>query len=348
MPILTETTKIVIGVDTHRDTHTAAVIDTATGALIETIQVTNDPTGYALLVSTAHKHAVPRAWSIEGTGSYGSGLVRYLREHDDSRLIEIERPERPRRRHAKKTDAIDAARAGRDALQLEYLNEPKHHGKRAAIAGVLAVRRSALQARKIAQQQLHALILTIPETIAVQFRGQKIRAILQHAATIATTSTDDIETQTCVVLLNSLAARHATLDLEVKTHTTTLNSLVVDWRPDLLDEMGVGPITAATILTAWSHPGRCRHEAAFANLAGTAPIPASSGLTNRHRLNRGGDRQLNNAIHTIMLSRQRHDPATIAYMQRRKTEHKTTREIQRSLKRYITRQIFRQLENPPK
>ncbi len=118
------------------------------------------------------------------------------------------------------------------------------------------------------------------------------------------------------------------------------------WRPDLLELYGVGPIVAATVLCAWSHPGRCRNDGAFAALAGVAPIPASSGLTTRHRLSRFGDRQLNQAIHTIALHRMRHDPTTRAYIERRRGEGKTDREIRRCLKRYIARQLYRQLQEP--
>ena len=121
-------------------------------------------------------------------------------------------------------------------------------------------------------------------------------------------------------------------------------AIIRSWRPDLL-EFGVGPIVAATVLCAWSHPGRIHSEAAFAMLAGVAPIPANSGqVTNRHRLNRSGDRQLNRALHTIVLTRLRLDPSTRAYADRRRAEGKTDREIKRCLKRYIARQLYRHLE----
>ena len=128
----------------------------------------------------------------------------------------------------------------------------------------------------------------------------------------------------------------------------TLEQLVRSWRPDLLDEPGVGPIVAATILCAWSHPGRCRNDAAFANLAGVAPLDASSGRQHHHRLNRGGDRQLNQALHVIVLTRLRHHPETIAYRDRRRTEpNMTDRKIRRCLKRYIARDIYKLLEAGP-
>jgi transposase len=123
-------------------------------------------------------------------------------------------------------------------------------------------------------------------------------------------------------------------------------AIIKSWRPDLLKLTGVGPIVAATVLCAWSHPGRCRNDGAFANLAGVAPIPASSGLTTRHRLSRGGDRQLNRALHVIAMHRMRHDPDTRTYVARRRSEGRSDREIRRCLKRYIARQLYRQLQQP--
>ena len=136
------------------------------------------------------------------------------------------------------------------------------------------------------------------------------------------------------------------MQAEAADHERAILAIIRSWRPDLLDQLGVGPIVAATVLCAWSHPGRCRNDAAFANLAGVAPIPASSGQTTRHRLNRCGDRQLNRALHIIVLHRLRYDPATRAYAERRRAEGKTDREIKRCLKRYIARQLYRQLEQP--
>ena len=149
-------------------------------------------------------------------------------------------------------------------------------------------------------------------------------------------------------VLRALARRVQALETEAARPRTARSWRIVrSWRPDLLDQLGVGPIVAATVLCAWSHPGRCRNDAAFADLAGVAPIPASSGLTDRHRLNRCGDRQLNRALHTIVSARLRHDPATRAYAERRRAEGKTDREIRRCLKRYIARQLYRQLEHHP-
>jgi transposase len=147
-------------------------------------------------------------------------------------------------------------------------------------------------------------------------------------------------------VLRTIALRARALTSEATSHATAIRALVRAWRPDLLDPCGLGPIGAATVLCAWSHPGRIRSDAAFAMLGGAAPIPASSGQTQRHRLNRSGDRQLNRALHTIALVRLRHDPATRAYAARRRTQGKTDREIKRCLVRYIARQLYRQLEHP--
>ena len=148
-------------------------------------------------------------------------------------------------------------------------------------------------------------------------------------------------------MLRALARRIRAMTAEAEVHEASIVAVVRSWRPDLLGQFGVGPIVAATLLCAWSHPGRCRDDAAFAMLAGAAPIPASSGLTTRHRLNRYGDRQLNRALHTVVICRLRYDPATRAYAQKRTKEGKSPREIKRCLKRYVARQLYRQLENPP-
>ena len=157
----------------------------------------------------------------------------------------------------------------------------------------------------------------------------------------------DLATRETAQVLRCLARRALLLADEAREHQTAILAIVRSWRPDILNNCGIGPNVAATVLCAWSHPGRVRSEAAFAMLAGTAPIPASSGQTTRYRLNRSGDRRLNEAIHTIVVTRMRVDPTTKTYVARRRNEGKTDREIKRCLKRYITRQIFRQLEHTP-
>jgi transposase len=345
MTMLAELVDVVIGVDTHKHTHTAAAIQTTTGAVLETVTVATDRDGYEELIGMADRVSGLRAWSIEGTGGYGAGLVRRLAESDEL-VVELDRPNRPSRRNGAKSDELDAIRAGREALARKHLAQPRAAGDRAALSVRVAARRSAIDAATTAQRQLQALVVAAPERLRAKFRDQSTRSMLTTATKLRSHPSWDVESTTTAHVLRRLARRSLDLELEAKEHEQAILAVVRSWRPDLLELPGVGPIVAATVLCAWSHPGRCRNEAAFANLAGVAPIPASSGMTTRHRLNRCGDRQLNRALHTIALSRLRYDPTTRAYADRRRTEGKTDREIRRCLKRYIARQLYRQLEQP--
>jgi transposase len=212
---------------------------------------------------------------------------------------------------------------------------------------LLAARRSAVDAATVAQRQLQSLVIAAPERLRARFRGQSTRIMLGTAARLRRDPRWDLEMRTAATVLRGLARRSLALEAEARGHERDLRAIVASWRPDLLAQQGIGPIVAAIVLAAWSHPGRCRDEAAFANLAGVAPIPASSGQTVRYRLNRYGDRQLNRALHVIALSRLRYDQATRDYATRRRAQGKTDRDIKRCLKRYIARQLYRQLESAP-
>jgi transposase len=212
---------------------------------------------------------------------------------------------------------------------------------------LLAARRSAVDASTVAQRQLHSLVVAAPEALRARFRGQTTPAMIVTAARLRINASWDVETATYATVLRTLGRRIKAMQTEAADLERSILAIIRSWRPDLLDEQGVGPIVAAVVLCAWSHAGRCRNDAAFASLAGVAPIPASSGQTTRYRLNRCGDRQLNRALHVIVLSRLRYDPATRAYAERRRAQGKTDREIKRCLKRYVARQLYRQLENPP-
>jgi hypothetical protein len=343
MTMLAERVDAVIGVDTHKHTHTAAVVQAATGAVVETITVDTDTDGYAELVELADRHAGLRAWAIEGTGTYGAGLTRHLQIAGEE-VLELDRPKRPSRRMGAKSDELDAVRTARDALGREYNATPRQGAERAALSVLLTARRSAVEAASVAHVQLHALICAAPEPLRSKFRGQSARLILTTASSLRVHKSWDLETRTYAGVLRDLARRRNAMTAEAKTYETAIRAIVTSWRPDLLAQFGVGPIVAAVVLCAWSHAGRCRNEAAFAKLAGAAPIPASTGMTNRHRLNPFGDRQLNKALHVIVLHRLRRDPETRAYADRRRAEGKTDREIKRCLKRYIARRLYRQLE----
>jgi transposase len=353
MSMLAELVELVIGVDTHADTHTVALVAVDTRAVLATATVTADPDGYAELVTLADRHGGLRAWAMEGSGGYGAGLARHLGEQGEL-VVELDRPVRPARRHGAKSDVIDAERAARDALARVQLAAPKTGAERAGLQMLLTARRAAVQAATDAQRQLRALVITAPEPVRARFRGsggsggRSTRQMLATAARLRPHAhAGQVEVCTALSVLRALARRVAALEAEAAEHERAILAIVRAWRPDLLALTGVGPINAATVLAAWSHPGRCRNDAAFAMLAGAAPIPASSGKTVRYRLNRSGDRQLNRALHNIALCRLRFDPATRAYAERRRTENKTDREILRCLKRYIARQLYRQLEAAP-
>jgi transposase len=347
MSMLAELVEVVIGVDTHSQTHTAALVDARTGAVLARATVTADPDGYAELLALAEEHSGLRAWAMEGTGGYGAGLARHLADRQEL-VVELDRPKRPARRAGAKSDPIDAERAARDALARTQLAQPKTGAERAALQMRLTARRAAVEAAATAQRQLLAMIITSPETVRARFRGQTTRAAITTAAQLRPgASKADLETVTALTVLHGLARRIRFLEAEALGHEQAIRGIVRTWRPDLLELIGVGPIVAATVLAAWSHPGRCRDDAAFAMLAGTAPIPASSGKTVRYRLNRSGDRQLNRALHTVTLTRLQRDERTRAYADRRRAEGKTDPEIKRCLKRYIARELYRRLESPP-
>ena len=347
MSMLAELVEVVIGVDTHKDTHTAVLINVTSRAVLATVTVAADPEGYTQLLTLARAHDGLRGWAMEGTGGYGAGLARHLAEHGEL-VVELDRPQRPVRRHGAKSDVIDAERAARDALSRVRLAAPKTGPERAGLQMLLTARRAAVEAAADAARQLRALVITAPEAVRARFRGQTTTAMIITAArSRPAAAIAQIEVFTALSVLRAVARRSIALTNEADEHEHAITAIVRSWRPDLLELPGVGPTTAATVLTAWSHSGRCRSDAAFAILAGAAPIPASSGKTVRYRLSRSGDRQLNRALHTIALSRMRYHQPTRDYTDRRRAQGKTDREIRRCLKRYIARQLYRQLESRP-
>jgi transposase len=262
-------------------------------------------------------------------------------------VVELDRPKRATRRHGAKSDPLDATRAAREALARDQLAQPRAAGHRAALSVRLAARRSAVQAATDAQRQLHALVVAAPDTLRERLRGLTTPRLVRACGRLRQQATWDVETAATAASLRALARRIQLLNTEITEHTGAITTIVRGWRPDLLSRTGVGPIVAAIVLCAWSHPGRCPSDAAFAMLGGAAPVPASSGQTVRVRLNRSGDRQLNQALHVIVLTRLRNDPATRAYATRRRAQGKTNREIRRCLVRYVARQLYRLLEASP-
>jgi transposase len=343
MPSMTEHT-VVIGVDTHKNTHTLAVVTAATGARTQSFSITADPAGYEQALTNVSS-CPDRLWAIEGCGSWGRGLYRWLAARDEH-VIEIERPKRPPRRMGIKDDATDALRCAREALTHPMHSQPRHDGDRDALAALQVIRRSAIDAAADAERQLQDLVTTIPEQLASKCRHLSTRTLVNTCAHWRPASITDPATRAIATSMRHLAQRIIELRSEAAGHEKAIIELINGWRPDMLEIFGVGPVVAAQLLCSWSHPGRIRNEAAFAMLAGTAPIPASSGQTIRHRLNRQGDRQLNRAIHVVVLARTLCDERTRTYIERRRKQGKTDREIRRCLKRYITRELFRALEHP--
>ncbi|HET7739626.1 MAG TPA: transposase [Mycobacterium sp.] len=252
------------------------MVDAATGGVLGEVTVDATAQGYAELVEFANNHATLRAWAIEGTGGHGAGLSRHLLESSEL-VIELDRPKRAARRNGAKSDPLDAIRAAREAMGRPRLGSPRSGGERRALSVLLAARRSAIHASTEAQQQVFSLVIAAPEPIRARFRGQKLAAMLNTAAKLRVQSAWDVETTSTVVALRALARRAHAMLKEARELQKAMVAIIRSWRPELLEEFGVGPIVAAAVLCAWSHPGRIHSEAAFAMLAGVAPIPANSG-----------------------------------------------------------------------
>jgi transposase len=337
----------VIGVDTHTDTHTAAVV-TPVGTMLAELTVPATPDGVTALLAFADQHTAAlgprRAWAIDGTRAHGIGLNRALLTAGEE-VLEAPKPATGVRRRGGKSDTLDAVHAARAVLAAEHLATPRADGAREALRILHVCRRHYTDTRTATINLFKSLILTGEPDLREQFRSLSTTAQIRHAATLPTGPPDtQTSAQITTAHLHALATQILTLNELLNANLTQIRALVTTICPALLDQPGIGPVTAAIALTAWSHPGRLRNEAAFAALAGVNPIPASSGRTTRHRLNRGGDRTLNAALHTIAVSRRRHHQPTKDYITRRTSEGRTPREITRSLKRYIARQIWRTIQ----
>jgi transposase len=277
-----------------------------------------------------------RCWALEGTGCYGAGLASFLADHGEW-VVEIDRPKRTGRTQAK-SDALDAIRAGREALSREQLACPRQRGQREALRVLQLTRAGAVKVAADARRHLKALLVTAPEPLRAGLAGGTWLRQARACAALTAQPSDAVEYRATVRALRATAELAA--HQEAKQLGRELSTLARAVAPALLARPGVGPVTATQVLISWSHPGRLRSEAAFAMLAGAAPIEASSGRVVRHRLNRGGDRQLRRALHTIVMLRERCHQPTRRYVLRRTAEGKSEREIRRCLKRTVVRQLF--------
>jgi transposase len=336
--------EVVGGVDTHKDTHTAAAVDPA-GRLLGSRQFEAAPAGYRALLAWLASFGPVTLVGVEGTGAYGAGLARFLTaEHVP--VVEIDRPDRKARRWQGKSDPVDAEAAARAALTARRTGTPKDRdGRVEALRSLRIARRSAVKQRSDVIRQMQALVITAPEPLRSRLRELGNVALVDRCAAGRPDPAGAADPTTAVrIALRHLARRHQRLTEEIADLDDLLAPLVAAINPALLALNGVGVDVAGQLLvTAGDNPERLRSESAFAMLCGVAPLPASSGRTIRHRLNRGGDRQANAAIYVIVLCRLRWHEPTRAYAARRRAEGLSTKDIIRCLKRYVVRDLFQAL-----
>lgn len=332
--------KIILGVDTHKDFHHVAVI-TALGASIADRRFEATPTGYAELLDWAGSHGDVLRAGVEGTGSYGAGLTARLRALGWD-VIDVIAPDKQERRLRGKTDQIDAYSAARAVLSRRATTVPKvRDGQVEAIRALRTTRRLLVKQRTETINQLQGLIVSAPEELRVKLAGQTRKNLALASSKLRDRAADDVVTAATKDAARSLGRRFLDLTVEAARLEKRILAVVTEYAPELLSIHGVGPDVAAALLTVTGeNVDRIGSESALAHLAGTAPIPASSGKTNRHRLNRGGNRQGNAAFHRIVLVRMKTHPETRAYIEKTLARGKTKRDAMRLLKRYLAREIF--------
>jgi transposase len=336
---------IVVGVDTHKEFHVAVALDTL-GRRLGELTVPTNAEGYASLERWALELGQPQAWGVEGTGSYGAGLARQLRQHD-WHVIEVDRPNRQVRRKRGKDDAIDAEQAARAVLAGTATTLPKAADGAAEMIRLLKLTRdSAIKSRTQTICQIESVLITAPSELREELRRLPRKELIAKCGRFRVPASPANVIEATRYALRTLSRRYLALRAEADELTIQIKELVATYAPNLMKHVGVGPDNAAALLLAvGDNPKRMRSEAAFAALCGVSPVPASSGNTQRHRLNRGGDRQANCALHRIVIVRmQWHDP-TKRYVERRLAEGKQRKEIIRCLKRFTARQLYPVLTN---
>ena len=334
--------EVIGGVDTHKDTHVVAVIDTL-GRVCGTAAFPTTALGYANLLRWVQSCGTVRRIGVEGTSSYGAGLTRYLRRAGID-LVEVNRPNRQFRRERGTSDLVDAEAAARAALVQETARVPKAQDGTVELLRIIRVqRRSAIHARTQAANQLHAIVSSAPDSIRARLRDCNIPAVVAKLQR-RRSSTVALELVTNEVL-RGLAQRWTRLHREIHLLDKQIDELVRACAPDLLARPGIGPeVASALLVAAGDNPERLRNERSFAALCGVAPLDASSGRQQRHRLNRSGNRDANRALWVIAFVRLRIDPVTKVYMTRRLAQGRSKLEVLRCLKRYIAREVFKLLQ----
>jgi transposase len=335
---------VIGGVDTHADVHVAAALD-ANGGLLGIESFPTDGVGYERLTAWLTSFGPVLRVGVEGTGSYGVGLARHL-HREGVVVVEVDRPNRQKRRKRGKSDPIDAEAAARAALSGEASVTPKwRDGTVEQMRVLMVARRSARMCRNQTLNQLRQIVICAREEIRVRFKDRYKTGLVVEAAAMRPRKGNDPVVFTTNMVIRGLARRIEDLNDEMANIDDAVGELIAETAPSLLDCYGVGVVTAATLLvTAGDNPDRLHTERSWAHLCGVAPVPAGSGkTTGRVRLSHGGDRNANAALYQIVLTRMSSDPATRNYVRRRRAEGLSTREIMRCLKRYVARQTFKHL-----
>ncbi|MFJ8094461.1 IS110 family RNA-guided transposase [Streptomyces griseofuscus] len=332
--------EVVLGVDTHGEVHVAAVISPL-GKILGTEPFPATAAGYRQLLVWARKLGTVRRAGVEGTGTFGAGLSRYLlAQHVE--VYEVNRPDRSARRLLGKSDPLDAQAAARAVLsgraraRAKSGDGPVHSARLFKLA-----KDSAVKARTQAINQLKAVLVIADPALREQLSSLGNRELFRTCARLGSGGDEDAVTQATHLTLRMLAERIEQLTGQINELNQRLTQLVERHAPQLLVPVGIGPDSAVTLLiTMGDNPERLNTEASFAALCGVSPVEYSSGRRSTRRLNHGGDRRANAALHRIVFTRLRHDPRTQAYFERRTQEGKTRREIVRCLKRYAAREVF--------
>jgi transposase len=339
MPTPTPAGRVIIGVDTHKQFHVAAVLDER-GAVLSTATFDADRAGYRALINWSGRFGLPARFGIEGTGSYGRGLASAVRRNGHD-VIEVMRPDRQDRHRRGKSDALDAENAARAVLAGQAQSIPKNaEGIVEMIRHIKIAKDAAVKARSAAMQSLKAVLVTAPAEVRQALEPLPNMTLLHRCAGLRPGQLTSVGAAVKHTL-RAIAQRWLILNAEITGHEKLLGTLVGQLAPQLIEGFGIGPDHASELLLALGdNAERLSSEAAFAKLCGVCPIPASSGKIQRYRLNRGGNRRANAALHGIVVVRMKYHEPTRTYVTRRITEGKTKPEIMRCLKRHITREIW--------
>ena len=331
--------RVIVGVDTHKYVHVAVAIDDL-GAVLDSRSFAADSSGYGQLIEWSLTLGGRLTFAIEGTGSYGAGLTSAVRRRDIG-VIEVVRTDRRDRRLRGKSDTLDAENAAKAVLAGAATAIPKSaDGAVEMIRTIKVAKDVAVKARTSAMITLKQILVNAPTELREELQPLSKMVLIRRCAALRPGKVDTI-LAAAKHTLRAIARRWLDLDAEISAHTQLLTELTQAAAPDLSAAFAVGPDTAAEMLiVAGDNPDRVRSEAAFARLCGVAPIPASSGMTTRHRLNRGGHRQANAALYRVVIVRMQHHDPTKAYVARRTAEGKSKAEIIRCLKRLLARELW--------